>query len=34
MRMRADELGIEVVEWDDLTKDRLVERLKNEGKVL
>ena len=28
MRMRAAELGIEVVEWTDLVSDRLVERLK------
>jgi hypothetical protein len=27
MRRRADELGIEVVEWDDLRVDRLVRRL-------
>ena len=28
MRMRAAELGIEVVEWNDLASDRLVDRLK------
>ena len=30
MRMRAAELNIEVIELGDLTKDRLVKRLKNE----
>ncbi len=30
MRMRAEELGIEVVEWDDLVKDRLVNRLRSD----
>ena len=28
MRMRADELGIEVVEWGDLISNRIVDRLK------
>ena len=28
MRRRAAELDIEVIEWDDLTLDKLVERLK------
>ena len=30
MRMRAEELGIEVAEWEDLIKDRLVKRLRSE----
>lgn len=30
MRMRAEELGIEVVEWEDLIKDRLIKRLRSE----
>lgn len=30
MRMRASELGIEVVEWEDLISDRLVKRLRGE----
>lgn len=34
MRKRAAELGVEVFEWDDLTLERLVERLKGQGKVL
>ena len=29
MRMRAEELGIEVAEWEDLVGDRLVQRLKS-----
>ena len=29
MRRRAEQLGIEVVEWDDLRMDRLVSRLRN-----
>ncbi|MBR5111706.1 MAG: DUF1887 family protein [Clostridia bacterium] len=31
MRRRAAELDIEVIEWDDLALDRLVERLKKQG---
>ena len=30
MKMRAEELGIEVVEWEDLRRHRLVERLKSD----
>ena len=31
MRRRAQELGIEVVEWPDLTEERLIRRLKDPG---
>ncbi len=31
MKMLAEELGIEVVEWEDLKGHRLVERLKKQS---
>ena len=33
MRRRAGEMGIEVIEWNDLAADRLIQRLRYGGKM-